>query len=219
MRDMPRKEVVVAYSRVCAGCGSSFATDIFRRTTCDECRQGKNPARDARRKFHNVSFVGVDGESVNRPDGSHDYVMLSVGDETLFHDGEVLHFTEIMDFLWQYHLAHPQDVMVGFFLGYDFTQWERLLPEDVARSLITTAGVEARKSNNRRNPYGNSIPSTTGVGRCVRISMCPLGSRQVAGTVRAITCSMKCPTMLDTFEKAKWHGWFLISPERTETPT
>lgn len=147
----------MAYSRECVGCGQLFETDIFRRKACNLCRVGKNPTRSAIRKHHAISFVGVDGESVNRPDGSHDYVMLSVGDQTLFNDGNVLRFTEIMAFLWQCHLAQPQVVMVGFFLGYDFTQWERLLPEDVARSLITTAGIEARKSRNPKNPYPDPV--------------------------------------------------------------
>lgn len=149
--------IVMGYVRACVGCGSEFETDLFRRTTCDVCRRGKNPARTARRATHNVRFIGVDGESVNHPDGSHEYVMLSVGDQTLFRDGEVLHFTEIMDFLWRYHLALPQAVMVGFFLGYDFTQWERLLPEEVARSLITTAGIAARTSANPKNPYPDCV--------------------------------------------------------------
>ena len=147
----------MAYSRECVGCQLPFETDVFRRKACDTCRVGKNPTRSAIRKHHAVSFVGVDGESVNRPDGSHDYVMLSVGNQPLFNDGNVLRFAEIMSFLWQCHLALPQAVFVGFFLGYDFTQWERLLPEDVARSLITTAGIEARKSNNRKNPYPDCV--------------------------------------------------------------
>jgi hypothetical protein len=104
-----------------------------------------------------VSFVGVDGESVNRPDGSHEYIMLSVGDHTLFRDGIPLKFVDIMSFLWERHLSVPDTIMVGFFLGYDFTQWERLLPESVARLLITTAGIESRKSTNKKNPYPDCV--------------------------------------------------------------
>lgn len=147
----------MGYSRACVGCGSEFETDRYRQRACDSCGVGKNPARSARRKSHNISFVGVDGESVNRPDGSHEYVMLSVGDDTLFKNGETLGFSDIMGFLWSAHLKAPNSVFVGFFLGYDFTQWERLLPEEVARSLITTAGIEARKSANPKNPYPDCV--------------------------------------------------------------
>lgn len=148
---------VVAYTWGCNGCGQQFETDLYRRRTCDTCRKGVHPGRTARRQHHNVSFVGVDGESVNRPDGSHEYVMLSVGDHTLFEGGRRLGFSEIMGFLWKAHLAAPEAVMVGFFLGYDFTQWQRLLPEHIARSLITAAGIEARKSNNPKNPYPDCV--------------------------------------------------------------
>jgi hypothetical protein len=148
---------VVGYLKECIGCSSEFETDLFRRNTCENCRVGKNPGRTARRAAHVATFVGVDGESVNRPDGSHEYVMLSVGDDTLFQAGERLGFTDIMSFLWQRHLASPEAIFVGFFLGYDFTQWERLLPEAVARSLISTAGIQARTSSNPKNPYPDCV--------------------------------------------------------------
>lgn len=146
----------MGYARECVGCGRGFETDRYRQRACDGCGTGNHPSRTARSRNHVVGFVGVDGESVNRPDGGHEYVMLSVGDQTLFH-GRVLRFTEIMDHLWRCHLAQPQAVMVGFFLGYDFTQWERLLPEQVARSLITTAGIMARKSHVQKNRFPDPV--------------------------------------------------------------
>lgn len=147
----------MGYERECVGCGRGFETDRFRQRTCDSCGVGHHPARTARRKYHHVTFVGVDGESVNRPDGSHDYIMLSVGDRTLFRDGRQLGFGEIMSFLWDEHRRQPLAVFVGFFLGYDFTQWERLLPEPVARSLITTAGIMARKSQRQTNRFPDPV--------------------------------------------------------------
>ena len=41
-------------------------------------------------------------------------------------------------------------MFVGFFLGYDFTQWEKLLPEIIAYRLLHSKGIADRKNNRRR---------------------------------------------------------------------
>lgn len=99
-------------------------------------------------------FIGVDGEGWTDSIGVHRYSQLSVGDRTLF-GAEHLSFTEIMEFLWDCFLEHPRAVYVGFFLGYDFSQWLRTLPEDRARMLLTKPGIAARK---RIASGGNTIP-------------------------------------------------------------
>jgi hypothetical protein len=115
-----------------------------------------NGARAKARAEHDVSFVGVDGEGVTRPDGSHDYNLLSVGDRSLHHlDGRRLTFDDVAGFLWECHVDDPDPVMVGFFLGYDFAQWLRDLPEERARSLLTEPGRAARV---RKRSGGNPIP-------------------------------------------------------------
>jgi hypothetical protein len=116
----------------------------------------RNGARAATREEHAVRFVGVDGEGVTRPDGEHDYNLLSVGDASLFHtDGRRLSFDDIAGHLWACHEADPDTVMVGFFLGYDFAQWLRTLPEDRARLLLTEPGRAARL---RTGSGGNPTP-------------------------------------------------------------
>jgi hypothetical protein len=114
----------------------------------------RNGARAAQRAVNDVPFVAVDGEGVQRPDGAHDYNLLSVGDESLYHaDGRRLTTAEIFSFLWEQF--DPKSVYVGFFLGYDFAQWIRDLPEAKAAKLITAEGQKGRQ---RTNSHGNPIP-------------------------------------------------------------
>lgn len=78
--------------------------------------------------------------------------MLSVGARTLFEEGKQLSLGSILSFLYECYTERPNDVYVGFFLGYDFIQWEKLLPERHARLLLTTAGIESRKTRRMSNP-------------------------------------------------------------------
>lgn len=116
----------------------------------------RNSARSTRRESHDIKFIGVDGEGVDRSDGAHEYNLLSVGTQSLHHpDGSRLTTTEIFSFLWRQSRESPDAAYVGFFLGYDFSQWLQDLPEERARMLLTAAGQKAR----RRNPAnGNPVP-------------------------------------------------------------
>jgi len=106
----------------------------------------RNNARSEARERHEIVFAGVDGEGVERPDGAHEYVLLSVGERSLFHDnGRKLTTDEIFDFLYECFLDQPASVFVGFFLGYDFAHWIRDLPEERARQLLLPEGIEARR--------------------------------------------------------------------------
>jgi hypothetical protein len=49
-----------------------------------------------------------------------------------------------MTFLWEQFLSAPKNAYVGFFLGYDFTQWVKTLPENRARMLLTDPGKAVR---------------------------------------------------------------------------
>jgi hypothetical protein len=128
------------------------AYDANRRRTS----QSRNGARTKARTEHLVQFVGVDGEGVDRPDGAHEYNLLTIGDSSLHHpDGRRLTFDDVAAHLWSYREAHPAAVYVGFYLGYDFAQWLRDIPEERARMLLTTAGFALRK---RVASGGNPIP-------------------------------------------------------------
>jgi DNA polymerase type B, organellar and viral len=105
-------------------------------------RQAQNERRKAERKEAVTRFTGVDGEGAGRF-RNHKYVLLGVGQEqTENPDG--LRFTEIMEFLWSRFLENPSHAYTGFFLGYDFTQWVKTLPEERARMLMTSAGIARR---------------------------------------------------------------------------
>jgi hypothetical protein len=99
--------------------------------------------------------VGVDGEGVTLDDGTHRYILLSVGDQSLYRGGEDLRWYDQFSFLYDCFLERPNAAYVGFFLGYDFTHWIKSLSEDRAKMLLT---VEGRASRQRNRSGGNNIP-------------------------------------------------------------
>ncbi len=149
------------YSRTCTACGNEFETNTYQQKKCrrDCGRLNANAARAQKRLTNDITFIGVDGEGVDRPDGKHEYVMLSVGDHTLWQDGNALTLDAILSFLYEQYLEEPNAAYVGFFLGYDFIQWEKLLPEREARLLLTEKGIAERKSRSklRANPYPDAV--------------------------------------------------------------
>lgn len=151
----------MGYTKACTNCGTQFETSNIRKRVCrkDCSRTTKNKARSIKRENNDLQFIGVDGEGVDRPDGRHEYIMLSVGDKTLWKNGHELQLGEILEFLWGCFRENPQAVYVGFYLGYDFIQWEKKLSEEKARLLLTNKGIEERKSKrkSRVNPYPDPV--------------------------------------------------------------
>lgn len=89
-----------------------------------------------------LKFVAVDGEGMTLANGDHVYVMLSVGQDTITNP-KGLSFVEILDFLYEHY--QPRTAYIGFYLGYDFTQWFKKLPEERAWMLLTREGQAKRK--------------------------------------------------------------------------
>jgi len=139
----------------------------------------QNAARNYRAARHELQFIGVDGEGVSYPDPSgatyeavefidspfgkipdrvkrpvmlHKYVLFSIGDKSFHRNGEEISFDDILEFLWKSFLENSHAVYVGYFLGYDFTEWFKNLPRDVAESLLTDEGVKARARKIGKNP-------------------------------------------------------------------
>lgn len=129
------------FPTVCGKCGNKFVATDTRQKTCTICRTKrlhytKEPTR----------FIGVDGEGVTRPDGSHEYILLSVGGRSLYKPtGDRLTFYDIIPFLWECFTHDPTAVYVGFYLGYDFTMWLRDLPQNRAEMLLSEKGIALRK--------------------------------------------------------------------------
>lgn len=147
-------------ARSCDGCGKSLEGRRPNVKRCSpKCRPtgASHKARNTARTTSTVyNFVGIDGEGVNRPDGAHEYNLLSIGDESLYHDdGSPLGLDEILRFVWSYGINHPKSILIGFFLGYDYSQWLRMLPEERGRMLLTSAGQAARR---RRGPNPAPFP-------------------------------------------------------------
>lgn len=90
---------------------------------------------------------------VMMPQKVHHYVLLSVGDQSLHHDGEPLRHDEIFEFLYQQKLDHPDAAFVGFFLGYDFAQWLKTMPASRGDSLFHPIGIQKRMPKNPEMKY------------------------------------------------------------------
>lgn len=149
---------------ICVGCTKEFEPRNGNQRRCKaDCgrtrtrtSQVAHKARTEQRETHDVDFIGVDGEGQRMPGGTHGYVLLSVGDESLFHDdGSILTAPEIFAFLWECFRKHPTSAFVGFFLGYDFTHWLRSLPQERADMLLSKTGKAKRE---RKSSGRNKVP-------------------------------------------------------------
>lgn len=156
---------------MCASCAKEFSTSNFQQKKCTrDCGKQKNVARDIKRANHEIEFIAVDGEGTNSYEyvidyddetgeeitirqRVHNYVLLSVGSESLHNNGEPLKHDEIFAFLWKQFLEHPNAAFVGFFLGYDFTNWLKSIPVHSARSLLTKEGIARRQPKNEDIPF------------------------------------------------------------------
>lgn len=142
-------------------------------------RESKNAARSRRRAEAGPLFIGIDGEGYNTPttvfewdeiDGEmvevpvesveHRYNQLSVGDMTFCTpDARHMGYDEALQFIWdsaeEYRRENPDRriCLVGFFLGYDFIQIFRTLPEVAAWKLFSKAGQEMRRALQAKNGW------------------------------------------------------------------
>lgn len=160
----------------CAGCDATFSFDPSRpnKKYCTTNCKGKsrkrstesaNGARKEKSENHEVEFIAIDGEGVTRMGfearwhdelqdevmmmiKQHHYVLLSGGGRSLHHDGEPLRHDEVFEFLYGLKTEHPDAAFVGFFLGYDFSQWLKSLPASRGDSLFHAYGISKRMPNN-----------------------------------------------------------------------
>lgn len=170
--------------RTCIGCGSVLP--ISARANQKRCKKNcgrvtTHKARTESRERHDMRFIGVDGEGVTwcgkckaiksdsvlcscgALDWHHDYVLLTVGTyEPLFNaDGSHLYWADIFQYLYDCFKKDTSAAYVGFFLGYDFTQWLKTIPKQRAESLLTSKGIAARA---RKNSGQNRRPFPVHIG-------------------------------------------------------
>jgi len=125
------------------GCLAEF---VRQRVTDKYCpgHRGKHTMERIRRDHHEVEFVLVDGEGTG--DGQeHKYVLLGCGDVQLERPDGFTDITEIFGFLYEQFKARPHAAFCGFYLGYDFNMWLRLLPRDRAFYLLSETGRRKRQ--------------------------------------------------------------------------
>jgi hypothetical protein len=100
-----------------------------------------------------TTFHGIDSEGSG--DGeAHRLVLIRSGDKSI---KNAFGFTweEIFEFLYSTFKPGPRDAYVGFYLGYDFTQWLKTLPARVAWELLSPEGIAQRQ---RKKSGGNHTP-------------------------------------------------------------
>jgi hypothetical protein len=95
-------------------------------------------------------FVGVDSEGVTTP-YDHRAVLLGIGTDQ-YENPRGLHWEEVFSYLYQHGKEKPRAAFVGFYLGYDYNQWYRTLPERTAWELLTPAGRALRRPQYKGNP-------------------------------------------------------------------
>lgn len=119
-----------------------------------ERREAQNQRRKLARITSPVKFTGVDGEGMGRGN-DHKYVLLGIGKNNI-QDSRGLQLTDIFEFLYSQYKTEPASVYAGFYLGYDFTQWLKQLPEERAWYLFTKQGIAKRqrtKSGGNKQPF------------------------------------------------------------------
>ena len=137
-------------------CVISLDSDMPRPRKYEDKAEGyaaQNARRKALRREHRVEFTAIEGEGVGSG-CDHRYVLLGVG-ENQISDDKGLRFEQIAEFLYSRYQNKPSNAFVGFFLGYDFTQWLKTLPENRAWYLLSAEGIarRARTSSKRLPPF------------------------------------------------------------------
>ena len=118
--------------------------------------RGYNQSRKSR-AIEIPEFVGVDSEGIT--DGSgHRAVLLGIGSDQYENPGG-LHWSEVFSSLYRHGQDKPHAAFVGFYLGYDFNQWFRSLPELAAFQLLTDPGRQERKPRYKGNPAAIPVRS------------------------------------------------------------
>src|SRR5262245_6054987 len=93
-----------------------------------------------------TKFCCVDGEGIT-VNGEHRYALFGVGEDQLENESG-LEWDEVFKFLYSHY--EKGTAFCGFFLGYDFNQIFKTLPEERAWRLLTREGQASRKRRGKR---------------------------------------------------------------------
>lgn len=142
-----------------------------------------------KKKITNRKFVAIDGEG-ETINGRHEYVLIGIGNEQLTNPSGLL-WWEIFDFLYSHY--EPTAAYVGFFLGYDFTQWFKSLPEYKAWQLLTKEGISKRKYRSGKRTIPHAV-------QCQNWQFDILGNKRFRFRPKVCNCdyaTCKCPNQND----------------------
>lgn len=128
------------------------------RTNAEYQQRHRNVVRAATKP----RFVQVDGEGITYPDGKHEYVLLSVGQRSMHRNGRALRYDEVFTFLYRCFLDDTDAVYTGYYLGYDWSQWLRTLPEHAGLMLFTPEGRRKRTPRNADRAKWGPFPVREG---------------------------------------------------------
>ena len=123
------------------------------------------------------NFIAIDGEGIRTfigyvdqpPDIESRYGMLDIGGDQLIdfmtrHEVDCgngktrivhgLEFNQILEHVYKHRDDTRNTAIVGYYLGYDWSQWFKTLPENRAYSLLHNEGIAKRKKNSsNRFPF------------------------------------------------------------------
>jgi hypothetical protein len=135
----------------------SSARNRERRAKLGAQYRADNAARMRETRAQEVpEFVCIDGEGMGKG-AAHRYVLLGCnGDEDKrcqYENPDGIGWREAFEFLYDRYMERPDAAFVGFFLGYDFNQILKTLPQEKAWLLLTRKGKASRKAKKEGRGY------------------------------------------------------------------
>jgi hypothetical protein len=142
-----------------------------------------------RAKFGGVpEFIAVDSEGVTTP-WDHRAVLLGIG-TAQYENTKGLGWEEVFTHLYRHGQEKPHAAFTGFYLGYDYNQWYRTLPERTAWELLTIPGRAGRRPQYKGNQQ--AIPVRAGGWEFDMMGFKRLSLRPQVCSCRNVSAVVKC---------------------------
>src|SRR5215469_12596381 len=135
--------------KTCERCTQGFLAQTSRARFCDSCY---GTARKAdRHKTRLTEFRALDGEGIG-----NDYVLLGIGQDQWEWPSGVDSISSIFAAVYADFQTHSDAYYGGFYLGYDWNNWFKLLPRERIRYLIDPEFIAKRQR--KRHPGSAPFP-------------------------------------------------------------